>query len=157
MRLWFPSDVALSVRPPRDIEDVNRHTPEHDPLPPATIMSLKQRRGRISERAHEVEQCNLAATLVANGRAERSDCNSKMQRAKPARTHTPIGMSTDIGCKLMTSHRIRRREVGGSNHQPEKRSQHKKRAPRHAGDYAACLRRSQLDHAPTTMTALLSS
>jgi hypothetical protein len=131
------SNVASSVHPPSNIKDIDGNTAKHGPLPPAAITSLEQRRGSISERTHEIECCNLAATLAANSRPQRANRNAKMQRAEAARTHPPIGMTTNVRGEPASGHPIRRGEVASSDHEPETRSKREKHPPRHARDYAA--------------------
>jgi len=66
------SEVTQSVRPPGGVDDIYRNTAKDYAFPPATVTPLKQRCSRISERAHEVEHCDLAASLVASSRPQRS-------------------------------------------------------------------------------------
>lgn len=127
------SDVAPSVHPPGDVEEVDRNTAEHNSLPPAAIAPLEQRCGRVPERTREVERHNLATTLATNSRPQRSHRNAKMQRTEPARAHPPVGMVTDVGGKLTSRHPLGRDEIASSDHEPEQRSQRKKHPPCHAG------------------------
>ena len=123
------SDVAEGVRPPGDVNDVDWKAAENNGFPASAVTSFEEGRSRVSERAHEVEHCNLAATAVAGSRSQRPDGDAEVQRPEATRAHAPVGMAADVRSELAARHLLGRREVAGSDGKPENGSQSEKQPP----------------------------